>query len=203
MALATVLLSTLFLLPLWHIGLSAPQYPEGLGMSIRIGTITGDTPYDLANINNLNHYIGMRTIVPDEVPLFHIMPWALTALVLVGALATLIARRALIVAWLSGVMAFGLVGLLEFYRWGYEYGHNLDAETAIIKIPGMSYQPPVIGVKQILNFTASSWPAFGTWFAVAAVLCGSAALILSYRAGSARAPVPVRLTTATPFRVSG
>jgi copper chaperone NosL len=34
-------------------------------------------------------------------------------------------------------------------------------ENAIIKIPGMSYQPPLIGSKQILNFTAHSWPGSG------------------------------------------
>jgi hypothetical protein len=181
MAVATVLLATLFVLPLWHIGLEAPQYPEGLGMAIRINTITGDTPHDLANINNLNHYIGMRPIVPEEVPLFHIMPWALAVLIILGALAAVVAKRAVIYAWLAGVIAFGAVGLVEFYRWGYDYGHNLDVEKAIIKIPGMSYQPPVIGVKQILNFTAASWPAIGTWFAAAAVAFGIAALVLSRR----------------------
>jgi copper chaperone NosL len=203
MAVATVLLAALFLLPLWHIGLSAPQYPEGLGMAIRINTIVGDTPYDLGNINNLNHYIGMRAIEPDEVPLFRIMPWALTTLVALGALATIVNRRPVVYAWIAGVVAFGAVGLVEFYRWGYEYGHNLDAETAIIKIPGMSYQPPVIGVKQILNFSAESWPAIGTWFAVAAVLCAIGALLLARRSAPARVSVPMRLTNSAPSTVRG
>lgn len=203
MAAATLLLVALYFLPLWHIGLSAPQYPEGLGMAIRINTIQGDTPYDLGNINNLNHYIGMRPIVPEEVPLFRIMPWALAALIAFGALTTLVARRAMVYAWLAGVAAFGIVGLTEFYRWGYDYGHNLDAETAIIKIPGMTYQPPVLGVKEILNFTASSWPAAGTWVALVAALCGLTALVLSRRRGSARAARAGRLTNAAPSAVHG
>ena len=204
MAVATVLLTALFVLPLWHIALDAPQYPEGLGMAIRINTIAGDTPYDLANINNLNHYIGMRPIVPDEVPLFSIMPFALAALIVLGALAALVAKRAVVYAWLAGVVAFGTVGLVEFYRWGYEYGHNLDAETAIIKIPGMSYQPPVIGVKQILNFTAASWPAIGAWFAVAAVSFGIAALVLSRRTESpVRAPSKMALAAPAPSTAHG
>jgi hypothetical protein len=173
-------------LPLWHIDLHAPQYPEGLGMTIRINTIEGDRPQDLGNINNLNHYIGMRPIVPAEIPEFRLMPWALGALVLLGMAAAIVARRSLIIAWLVGVAAFGILGLVDFYRWGYDYGHNLDAETAIIKIPGMSYQPPVFGEKQILNFTAVSWPDVGTWMALLAVLCAGIALVTA-RPSAARA----------------
>ena len=201
MALATLLLAALYVLPLWHISLSAPQYPEGLGMTIRIATIEGDTPYDLANINNLNHYIGMRPIVPGEIPEFRFMPWVLAALVGLGALSAILARRGMIIAWLAGVAAFGVLGLADFYRWGHDYGHNLDAETAIIKIPGMSYQPPVIGTKEILNFTAQSWPDTGTWFALAAVVCGLIALFVSRQAAPRRAAVGVR--SATPAAVRG
>jgi len=54
--------------------------------------------------------------------------------------------------------------------WGYDYGHNLDPTAAII-VPGMSYQPPLIGTKQLLNFTAFSGPDIGGWiFVVSAVM---------------------------------
>ena len=49
-----------FLFPLWYIDLEAPQYPEGIGLDIWINKITGHNPHDLANINGLNHYIGMK-----------------------------------------------------------------------------------------------------------------------------------------------
>jgi copper chaperone NosL len=199
---ATLLLATLYVLPLWHIDLHAPQYPEGLGMTIRINTIEGDTPYDLDNINNLNHYIGMRAIVPHEIPEFRLMPWVLGALVGLGALTVIVARRALIYTWIAGVAAFGVLGLIDFYRWGYDYGHNLDAETAIIKIPGMSYQPPLIGEKQILNFMAASWPDVGTWFALAAVACALVALLVA-RPAAARRAERVRLTNREPATVRG
>ena len=55
----------------------------------------------------------------------------------------------------------GAVGLWDFWRWEYDYGHNLDMEHAIIIVPGMSYQPPIIGSKQLLNFTATAWPGLG------------------------------------------
>jgi copper chaperone NosL len=54
------------------------------------------------------------------------------------------------------------VGLWDFWRWEYDYGHNLDMEKAIIIVPDMTYQPPLIGSKQLLNFTATAWPGLGT-----------------------------------------
>ena len=46
------------------------------------------------------------------------------------------------------------------------YGHNLDPNAAII-VPGMAYQPPLIGFKQLLNFGAYSIPDIGGWLFVA------------------------------------
>jgi copper chaperone NosL len=57
------------------------------------------------------------------------------------------------------------VALADFYRWGYQYGHDLDP-NAPIKIPDMGYQPPVIGYKDLLNFTALSIPDLGGWIVV-------------------------------------
>ena len=68
-------------------------------------------------------------------------------------------------------VAGALAGLADFYRWGYDYGHNLDPD-AIIKIPGMTYQPPLLGAKQLLNFYATSWPASGGMVLIAAILVG-------------------------------
>ena len=47
-----------------------------------------------------------------------------------------------LVAWTAGFALFALAGLADFYRWGHDYGHNLDPD-AIIVVPGMSYQPPL------------------------------------------------------------
>ena len=180
-AVSSVLLLGMYVLPIWSIGLVAPQYPEGLGMVIRINTVTGATPTDLSNINELNHYIGMKVIDPSAIPELRFMPWIVGALVVLGLLAAAIGRRGLTWAWLGGIGAFAVVGLADFWRWTYDFGHNLDTEHAIIKVPGMVYQPPIIGSKQILNFTATSWPALGTWVAVVAGALGIAALFLDRR----------------------
>ena len=75
----------------------------------------------------------------------------------------------------------GAAGIYDFWRWSYDYGHNLDLENAIIVVPDMTYQPPLIGTKQLLNFTATSLPAAGGIAAGVAFALAFAALIMSYR----------------------
>jgi nitrous oxidase accessory protein len=184
LGIAALLLAVAFVVPVWRISLIAPQYPEGLGMLIRVNTITGIKPADLDNINGLNHYIGMKTIVPDAIPVLDVMPVALGVLVAIGLLSALYGRRWAGWAWLGLIAAGGTAAMYEFWKWSYDYGHNL-APDAIIKVPGMTYQPPLIGTKQLLNFTAASWPAAGAIAAALAFVVALAALLLAYRKRSA------------------
>jgi copper chaperone NosL len=158
---ATVLVVAAIWLPLWEVRLVAPQYPEGLGLRIMSHTVEGLKPNDVNSINVLNHYIGMRPIEPDAIPELRFMPWILGALAAwVLALAMRGSRR-LMFAWMVAVVVLGAIGIWDFWRWEYAYGHNLDLETAAIIVPGMSYQPPLIGRKQLLNFVAAAWPGTG------------------------------------------
>lgn len=183
-AVAALVLGVLFVTPLWHIGLTAPQYPEGLGMYIWINQMTGEKPNDLNSINGLNHYIGMKEIVPESFPELRYMPMVVAALIVTGLLVALWGRRQGLYAWTAVFAAGALAGLADFYRWGYSYGHDLNPRAAI-KIPDMHYQPPLIGGRQLLNFHADSWPAAGGWTAMAVLLV---AFLLSVRAWrSARA----------------
>ncbi len=167
---ASIALGLTYILPIWTISLEAPQYPEGLGMVIRLNTIEGQKRHDLSNINNLNHYIGMQRIEPESIPELRIMPFVVAGLILTGVLVAWAGRKRLLYAWTAVFLAISLVGLADFWKWEYDYGHNLDEETAIIKIPGMSYQPPLIGSREILNFTAHSWPGTGGVIAILVAL---------------------------------
>lgn len=158
---AALLLLLALALPVWRIGLVAPQYPEGLGMQITLHTVRGVRPNDLANINELNHYIGMRVIDPASMPELQYMPKIVLALALAGLVVALVGRRGLLIGWTAAFGAAAVAGMADFWRWTYTYGHNLDVEHAIIKFPDVTYQPPIIGTKQILSFTATSWPDFG------------------------------------------
>jgi copper chaperone NosL len=172
---AVIWLGVARVLPLWEVRLVAPQYPEGLGLLIRANTVTGIKPSDLQSINGLNHYIGMKAIEPDAIPELRWMPWILVGLGAAGLLVAATASRTLLLGWLAAFALLGAAGLWDFHRWEYDYGHNLDRENAIIVVPGMNYQPPMIGSKQLLNFTATSWPAAGAWALGAAFGCGAAA----------------------------
>ena len=176
---AALLLAAVYVLPLWHVRLVAPQYPEGLGMHIHVSSLRGATETDLTNINNLNHYIGMKRIETDAIPELGVMPWIVGALIAGGLLVAAVGKRRPLYLWLGVFGLSGVVGLVDFWRWEYDYGHNLDMAEAIIKIPGMSYQPPLIGSKQLLNFTATSWPGAGGVAAGLAFALGLTAMALT------------------------
>lgn len=184
-AVASLLLLTAYLTPLWRIQLVAPQYPEGLGLRIWVNQITGLKPGDLNSINGLNHYIGMKAIQPDMIPELHLMPKLLGAAVVAGILVALIGRRVPLYLFSLAVTAGSAAGLYDFYRWGWNYGHHLDPHAAI-KVPGMSYEPPLIGSKQLLNFHATSWPDIGGWIVIAAVTVIVSAAVLDWRRATRR-----------------
>lgn len=162
-AAAAALLLGALMLPLWRIQLIAPQYPEGLGMVVGAGTVRGVNEHDLQSINSLNHYIGMKPIEPEQIAELRVMPWLIGGLAVAGLIVAVAGRRPWLLAWLLSLTVGGAIGLWDFYRWEYMYGHDLDMEHAIIKVPGMVYQPPLIGTKQLLNFTAASWPDLGAY----------------------------------------
>jgi copper chaperone NosL len=185
-AAAVLLLASAYVLPLWRVDLIAPQYPEGLGMYIRVDGVDGLKENDLRNINGLNHYIGMKAIEPDAIPELRWMPWILAGLIGGGIAVALVGRRGLLYAWGGALGLLLVAGLWDYWRWGHDYGHNIDREHAIIKIPDMTYQPPLIGSKKLLNFTATSWPASGgVAMGLAAALVALAALDSARRAGRA------------------
>lgn len=178
-ALGALALGASIAFPLWSVSLTAPQYPEGLGMYIWAHTVAGIGPNDLQNINGLNHYIGMQRIEPDAIPELRVMRPGILAMSALGLVAAFLGRRRLMRAWAIIVVAAAMVGLADFWRWEYDYGHNLDLEHAPITVPGMSYQPPLIGSKALLNFTATSLPATGGLLAIGGVVVS---LVVAFRA---------------------
>lgn len=165
---ASLLMISAYVVPLWQILMWAPQYPEGLEMDIWINTITGDVKI----ISALNHYIGMKHIEVEMFPEFQYMIYIVGFLIGFGILAVIINKRFMLWAFVLLLVSTGIAALVDFYMWGYDYGHNLDP-TAAINIPGMTYQPPLIGTKQLLNFTAFSGPDIGGW-----IFVGATALII-------------------------
>jgi len=210
-AFGMLLLAASYFFPIWTIDLDAPQYPEGMGLRIWADEIRGENEHDLNNLNKLNHYIGMKEIDPDAIPELKIIPFVLIFMILFGAIVIITKKKKLLLAWNIILILFLLVGLYDFYMWEYDYGHNLNP-NAPIKVPGMAYQPPLIGSKQLLNITAVSLPGVGGILIGAALLLSiasysyekfmkkrkkrlsvklAAALILLLFAACSKEPVPI------------
>jgi len=164
-----LIISALFVgsifVPMWQIELNAPQYPEGLVLKLHANKIGGDVEI----INGLNHYIGMATLHTENFIEFKILPYVFIGFGLISLLLIFIAKRKAVLVFFLSYVLFVILAGIDFYRWNYEYGHNLDPNAAI-RVPGMAYQPPLIGYKQLLNFGAYSIPDTGGWMLAAAGL---------------------------------
>ena len=180
LALSALILIPVFFMPIWSITLTAPQYPDGIGMYIWLDDVTGHERHDIQNINILNHYVGMKEIHAEDFWEFDVMPYVFGALIALGLLAAAGGKRWMLWSWVVIFVLVGIGGMIDFYYWGYQYGHDLDPQAAI-KIPDMTYQPPLIGTDQLLNIHAASWPYWGALFIGASLLGGFGALAYEYR----------------------
>jgi copper chaperone NosL len=174
---ALVLLPVFFLpvLPIWIMKLWAPQYREGLTLTIFVNTIRGD----LQSINTLNHYVGMKAITPDDFREFRYLPQLLTGFGVTALLAALLNRRGVaVLGWLA-FTGFAVYMFRDYAQWLYHYGHDLNPH-APITLP--AFTPPLIGFKQMANFKVLSLPGPGTVLLGIAWLLGPLVLLLERRA---------------------
>ena len=144
--------------PMWQIQLSAPQYPEGLVLLIFANKLGGNVDI----INGLNHYIGMKPLHAADFFEFTILPFIICFFSLLFIISGILGKRKLINGSFILFVCFGVIAMADFWKWEYNYGHTLNPDAAIV-VPGMSYQPPLIGFKQLLNFGAYSVPDIGGW----------------------------------------
>jgi copper chaperone NosL len=189
-----VALLSVLVLPVWQIQLAAPQYPEGLVLKIYAEKLGGDVDV----INGLNHYIGMRTLHTNDFIEFTVLKYIIVAFALLFFVTALNAKRRMLNATLIAFILFGIVAMVDFWRWEYNYGHNLDPDAAI-QVPGMAYQPPLIGYKQLLNFGAYSIPDAGGWIFVGAGVILFVFVVLNWKAGKAKSvnKISVKRVTAS------
>ena len=167
---ASLLLLITYYVPLWQILLWAPQYPEGLTMKIWHNNLSGE----VAIINGLNHYIGMKHISVEMFPEFRYIGGLIGFLMAVGLAAAVLGSGRILFFFTLLSYLYGVAAMWDFWQWGYEYGHNLDPKAAIV-VPDMSYQPPLIGYKNLLNFTSYSGPDTGAWVIIG--VCGLATVL--------------------------
>ena len=147
-------------LPLWRISLVAPQYAEGLTLDMyAYQIVAGNNGQDLAEINTLNHYIGMKPIAQADFLEMRVLPFAIGVFALLALRAAVIGRIVTVVDLAVLFLYFGMFSLGSFVYRLYTYGHHLDPQAPMKITP---FMPVVVGSQQIANFVQTSLPLAGT-----------------------------------------
>jgi copper chaperone NosL len=147
--------------PLWKLHLVAPQYEEGLEMTIYAYKLEGGNDgQDLIEINMLNHYIGMKSISHADFTEMQVMPFMLGLFILLSLRAAVFGYMGAVVDLFVLASYFGVFSIGAFYYRLYTYGHNLDPTAPMNVEP---FTPLLLGTQQIANFTQSSYPELGTY----------------------------------------
>lgn len=171
MLVAAVLVAGSLYFPLWQIHLEAPQYAEGLEMTVYPYKIEGGNDgQDLKEINMLNHYIGMKTISHADFTEMQVIPFMLGLFILLSLRAAVFGYMGAVVDLFVLASYFGVFSIGSFYYRLYTYGHNLDPTAPMNVEP---FTPILLGTQQIANFTQSSYPQTSFY-----LLCGFMVLMI-------------------------
>jgi hypothetical protein len=164
-AAALLLLVSIFL-PYWEMTLLAPQYPGGLHITAYVNELTGD----VAEIDGLNHYIGMRPLNEAAKLERSVSVFAIGALALLVVAAIFVHTRWVVLLVLPAIL-MPVVFLLDLQYWLRDFGLNLD-ETAALSSSIDPFVPQVLGRGMIAQFETIATPGTGLWLAIiASILC--------------------------------
>jgi len=160
--LAALAVAVSVLFPLWQLHLLAPQYAEGLRLDIYAWKIQGGglNGNDLNEINNLNHYIGMKSIHQADFNEMQVMPFMFGVFILLALRAAVLGLMRFVVDLFMVASWFGVFSIGSFYYRLWQYGHQLDPKAPMQVKP---FTPLIFGTQQIANFTQSSYPQLGTY----------------------------------------
>lgn len=174
------LIAASFLFPLWQMRMVAPQYPEGLTLQVYATKLVGgasDFVDELAEINTLNHYIGMAELHGEDFPELKILPLGIGLAALLALLAAT-GRRAFLWAGLATLGVVGTGGFASaFYRL-YQYGHSLDPSAPVKIAP---FTPVFLGSNQLANFTTTGSLGLGAYCLLTGALIGAVVLFARHR----------------------
>lgn len=159
---ALLIVASLFF-PWWRLDFYAPQYPEGLDITVYPDRLEGD----LSNINGLNHYIGMKQFSEDDFAELQFLPYLVGGLALLIVIGAIIRKKGYLYFLIGLFVVGGIVGLWDLISSLNEYSMNLDVKAPIEMAP---FKIPIIGGNVIANFTTNSHLGTGVYFAVAAFI---------------------------------
>ena len=174
MSLAALCLLLSIFLPYWEMTLHAPQYPKGLSVQAYVNRLTGD----VAEIDGLNHYIGMQEIEPDEFSEFRFIPFFILRFLGLALLAGVAGQMVIAVLGYLDFMLFGVVMLSTLQHWLSEFGLNLSPDAPLSLEP---FSAKFLGLTQIGQFSVASAPALGAVLMGIAGAIGPVVLFLEWR----------------------
>jgi hypothetical protein len=164
-----VLLMASYWGPLWRIKLIAPQYAEGLTLDIHSWRIVaGNHGQDIVEINNLNHYIGMKPLHEADFFEMRWMPFIIGLFVIYTLRAAVFGMMRYVVDLFALFSYFGVFSLGSFIYRMWQYGHQLDSKAPVHIKP---FTPVIFGTQQIANFSQSSFPQLATYLLAGYVAC--------------------------------
>lgn len=163
-----------FFVPWWRFWLYAPQYPSGLKLVISLTGMGGD----VAEIDLLNHYIGMKHLA-NAAPLERqLAGWGVAAICVLTLALLAVSGRTLNKLAAVPAIAFPLVFVADSFYWLYSFGHRLDPKAPLHIA---AFTPQMFGNGQIGQFETFARPDLGFWLAVLGVVCAVVATFLRSR----------------------
>ena len=173
---ARVLILVSLFIPYWHMELVAPQYPDNLHLTAHINSLSGD----VAEINGLNHYIGMRPL--EEAAQFErsVGAYVLIIFVVLLELASWVHNRWAALLVLPAVL-FPVVFLTDLHLWMSHFGQNLDPDAPLSNAID-PFVPPILGTGVVGQFETIARPGTGLILSAVASVVIIAALFFHRRA---------------------
>lgn len=180
MLVSALLLGLATLFPFWSLTLNAPQYPDGLDVTIYTHKITGD----VSEVDGLNHYIGMMPLEQAAEFERSIATPAILIIILLGITGVFLRRKWAALLALP-IVLFPIVFAVDLYFWLYRAGHNLDP-TAALSSSVKPFTPAILGEGIVGQFSTTANFTAGFWIAVAAALMALAGIVGMLRRRSQR-----------------
>lgn len=166
---ALLLLMSIFL-PYWKLTLHAPQYPSGLSLHVYVNQVAGD----VQEIDELNHYIGMRSM-KDGATLERTLSIVIIGALALLAIAAIYIHSPVVVFFSLPTFFYPAIFLGDLYFWLWNFGTNLDPHAPLSNAV-KPFVPPLLGTGMVGQFkTVATWE-IGLYFSLIAAILVPVAL---------------------------
>jgi hypothetical protein len=176
LAAAGLMLVASIVLPYWRMTLLAPQYPDGLRVHAYLNHLDGD----VKEIDELNHYIGMRPL-GQAAELERSLSMAAVAVVALLVLAAIYIHNQYAGLLALPALLFPFMFLADLHYWMRDFGTHLDPHAPLSSAI-KPFVPPVLGKGMVGQFATVALPDAGLWLAFGASLLIAIGLYLHRRA---------------------